>query len=467
MTAPPTLDLAAVFKPYRKQAEFLTSTARNRFFLAGRGAGKSWTLTLDALLQALANPGVPGALLGRTERDLKKNLLPFLRDHFANLQRATGFNWIRKYSADEQAIHLHNGATIYWQGYERVDKLRGQNLAWVAADEICWSEADELTVYETLIAAIRVPCPRPSFALASSPNGLRGVTRLFRDRQVDGNAQFFVARATSYDNPHLDRNVIEAWKASMSVRRFDQEVLAIALRPMSAVFGEFREARHLIPWAHRYHSDARWVIGVDWGLNRAVAVAIQVLPDGRWIVCDELVRRPESRGHFRADLQAWIESLNPGGAPFLISGDRAIPEENVWLRQVYGPRRCQVLSLSSKHDQYVRNGIAQMQDMLAPVVGDPRLVFSDKLPKSFAGDVAGIVPSMAAYRYTVDSDGNATDQPAKDNTHDHAVDALRYAIVAGSRFKELHGGRLPLRSGLGPDGLSIDPGPQGQYRPHF
>lgn len=447
------LDIAEIFRPYRKQAEFLVAPHRNRFFLAGRGAGKSWTLTLDALMQALINPGCPGALLGRTERDLKKNLLPFLRTHLQTLQDATGFNWIRRYSVDDSAIYLHNGSTIYWQGYERVDKLRGQNLAWVAADEICWSEADELTVYETLISCIRVPCPRPSFAVASSPNGLRGVTKLFRDKQAAEHPDFFVARSTSYDNPYLDRHVVDSWRAAMSVRRYEQEILALALRPMSAIYPEFREARHVMPWSPRHHSECRWVIGVDWGLNRAIALAIQVTPDGRWIVCDELVRQPESRGHFRLDLQRWIEHTC-GGVPFLISADRAVPEENVWLRQLYSPRKAIVLSLSSKADQYVRSGIAMVQDMLAPTSGDPKLMFAAGLPKTYNGNVAGIVPSMAAYRYMCDREGNPTDIPAKDNVHDHAVDALRYAVVAGARFKELHGGRLPGRMLLGEDGMT-------------
>lgn len=451
-----SLDIADLFAPYRKQAEFLAAPHRNRFFLAGRGAGKSWTLTLDTLLQAIVNPGCPGALLGRTERDLKKNLLPFLRTHLQTLRDATGFNWIKRYSVDDSAIYLHNGSTIYWQGYERVDKLRGQNLAWVAADEICWSEADELTVYETLISCIRVPCPRPSFAVASSPNGLRGVTKLFRDRQAEEHPDFFVARATSYDNPYLDRHVVDSWKDAMSVRRYEQEILALALRPMSAVYGEFREARHVLPWSWKHHPEARWVIGVDWGLNRAVAVAIQVTPDGRWIVADELVRQPESRGHFRVELQRWIEHTC-GGVPHLISADRAVPEENVWLRQLYSPRKSIVLSLSSKADQYVRSGIAQVQDMLAPVTGEPRLLFAHSLAKTFSGNVAGIVPSMTAYRYMLDRDGNPTDIPAKDNLHDHAVDALRYAVVAGSRFKELHGGKLPGRFAAANDGVDNVP----------
>lgn len=460
------LDLAAVFKPYRKQAEFLTSRARNRFLLAGIGAGKSWALTLDAVVQSLVNPGATGALLGRTERDLKKNLLPFLRDHFRLLQEATGFNWIKRFSADDQAIYLHNGSVIHWQGYERIDKLRGLNLAWANADEVCWSECDELTVYETLIGRIRVPCVRPSLAIASSPNGLRGVVKLFRDHQLAHDPAFWVTRATSYDNPHLDRATIATWESAMSVRRRDQEILALALRPMSAVYGEFREARHCIAWSARHHPEARWVVGVDWGINRAVAVAVQVLPDGRWVVVSELVRKPESRGHFRKDLQAWLDGLLGGGVPFLIAPDRAVPEENAWLRQVYGPRRCQILALSSKHDQYVSNGIRQVQDMLAPVVGEPRLVFAQSLPRVYDGDIAGIVPSMAAYRFQTDRDGSPTDTPAKDNVHDHAVDALRYAVVAGSRFRELHAGRLPGRVNLGPDGATID-GKDGNLRAHF
>ena len=461
------LDLAAVFKPYRKQAEFLLSRARNRFFLAGRGAGKSWTLTLDALLQALANPGAPGALLGRTEPDLKKNLLPFLKVHLDALRQATGFNWVKRYSAADQQIELHNGSTIHWRGYERVDKLRGQNLAWVNADEICWSEADELTVYETLVTTIRIPCARPSFAIASSPNGLRGVVKLFRDRQLAADPGFYVARASSYDNPYLAHSTIKAWESAMGTRRRDQEIYALALRPLSAVFAEFRESRHVVPWQYQAHQGgARWVFGVDWGLNRAVALAIQVTAEGRWVVVDELVRQPESRGHFRAELRAWIDKLTGGDPPFLISADRAVKEENAWLMQVYGARRARVLSLSTKHDQYVRTGLTAMGDMLAPTTGDPRLVFAASLRRMYEGEVAGIVPSMQAYRYQLDRDSNPTDTPAKDNVHDHAVDALRYAVVAGQRFRELHAGRLPNRWTTGPDGLPMD-GKDGDHVAHY
>jgi hypothetical protein len=113
------LDLVETFGPYRKQVEFLSSNARHRFFCAGRGAGKSWTLCLDVLLRGLANPGVPGALLGRTERDLSRNLLPFLREHLEKLRQATGVDYVQRYSKADQVLELRNGATIHWRGYER------------------------------------------------------------------------------------------------------------------------------------------------------------------------------------------------------------------------------------------------------------------------------------------------------------------------------------------------------------
>ena len=440
------LDLAAVFGPYQKQAEFLTSPARHRLFLAGRGAGKSWTLTLDALLQALANPGVRGALLGRTERDLKRNLLPFLKGHLATLAQATGYNWVRKWSPDEQTIWLQNGAGILWAGYERVDKLRGLNLAWINADEVCWSSADELTIWETLLPAMRLPCPRPSFAVATSPNGLRGIVKLFRDRQLEADPSYHVTRASSWHNPHLDRAVIHSMIAGMSVRRKQQEIDAIALRPQSAVFPDFRESTPLLPWSTLSTTrEARLVIGADWGLNRAAAVAIDVMPDGRWVVFADLVAEPESRGHFRAALQSFIATHANGRTPYLIAGDRAVPEEMAWLRHVYSAKGTRVLSLRSHDDQQVRAGLSLMGDMLSPVVGSPRLLFATSLSRLTVGVVAPVVPAMMAYRWRVDSEGNSTDEPYKDNVNDHVLDGLRYAVVAGARYAELHAGRLPAR----------------------
>tara|TARA_R110002110_G_scaffold200927_2_gene411696 strand:- start:16615 stop:17997 length:1383 start_codon:yes stop_codon:yes gene_type:complete len=458
------IDICKIFKPHRKQVEFLTSKARHRFFMAGRGAGKSWCLTLDVLLRALANPGLPCALLGRTERDLTRNLLPFLRDHLAKLEEATGIDYVQRYSRGDQLVQLRNGATIHWRGYQRADKLRGANLAHVHLDEVCWSEADELTVWETVAATVRLPCALPGLTVASSPNGLRGITRLFSDRQQEHDPSWYVTCCTSYDNPYLGRDIIDSWKSAMSERRFAQEVLARALRPSSVVFVEFDLARHRMAHDWQQHPGSRWVFGVDWGVGRAAAVAIQVLNDGRWIIVDELVEKPRSSGHWRQTVKTFIDKYTT--KPFLISADRAVPSENMWLRGVYGPRRTIVMPLSTKHDQYVQNGVRAIADMLAPVDRPPLLMFSDKLRLQYDGDLWGAIQSMQGYRYIVDRSGVATSRIYKDNCSDHIIDALRYAVVAGLRFADLHGGRLPLRHTRGPDGLFVD-SKEGPRAAHF
>jgi len=450
----PEVDMAAIFAPYGKQAQFLASRARNRLFLGGRFAGKSWTLTLDCLMQAMINPGVPGALLGRTENDLKKNLLIYLQSHLDTLQEATGFNWVKRYSAGDQSIELHNGSTIWWKGYDRITKLRGLSLAWVACDEVAWSETDSLTVYETILPSIRVPCPRPSFAAATSPNGLRGMVKLFRDRQLAEDPEFFVTRATSYANPYVEPAVVEACKSAMGARRFEQEIMAKALRPSSSVFESWSSERHLISYDPRSIQGGLWIFGIDWGANRAAAVAIHVAPSGRKVIVDELARKPQSRGHWRSELRQWIDAWTGHRPPYMISSDRAVVMENRWLAGVYGVKRTMCMTMSSKADQYVRTGIQVIQDALDPADGsDPMLLFSDRLRQIEDDEVAGIIPSMINYRWRVDRDGNPTDVALRDNVHDHACDALRYAMVAATKLPQLNGGRLPHQlTTNGPDG---------------
>ena len=458
------IDICEIFKPHRKQVEFLTSTARHRFFMAGRGAGKSWCLTLDVLLRALANEGLACALLGRTERDLTRNLLPFLSDHLAKLKEATGIDYVQRYSRGDQLLTLRNGSTIHWRGYQRVSKLRGANLAHCHLDEVCWSETDELTVWETIAATVRLPCALPGLTVASSPNGLRGLARLFSDRQNQEDKNWYVTRCTSYDNPYLGRDVIESWKSAMSERRFAQEVLAYALRPSSVVFGEFSVERHLVDHDHRAYPDCRWVFGIDWGVSRAAAVAIQVLNDGRWFVVGERIEKPRSSGHWRQAVKAFIDGYTQ--RPFLIAADRAVPGENMWLRSVWGVRRTIVMPLSTKHDQYVANGVRAITDMLAPVDAAPLLMFCNSLNTQSDGDLWGLIQSLQSYRYIIDRAGVPTDRIYKDNSSDHAIDSLRYAVVAGLRFADLHGGRLPLRSTRGPDGLFTGKR-DGTNVPHF
>ena len=385
--------------------------------------------------------------------------------HLDTLQKATGdFNWIKRYSVGDQLVTLQNNATISWRGYDRVDKLRGANYGYVCLDEIEWSESDPIRVYETILPAIRVPCPRPTFALATSPNGLRGLTALFRRKQLENDPNFYVARATSYANPHIDPEVVESCKSTMSKQRFETEILALASRPHMAIYDQFAESTHIIN--HRKgQSGSHYIIGIDWGLNKAALIAVEVLEDGTWVVIDEQIEKPLSRGHFRDSVRGFIKKVCGDRLPFMISADRAVPVENQWVMEEYGRKKVICTWLESKRDQYVTNGIRAVQDMLAPMEGPPKLLFSADLSRIIGdGQIAGIIPAMHNYRFKVNREGLPMDTVYKDDIHDHIQDCLRYLVVAGLQYKQLHGGVRPNRMVLGADGFSRAPVERGRVR---
>ena len=49
---------------------------------------------------------------------------------------------------------------------------------------------------------------------------------------------------------------------------------------------------------------------------------------------------------------------------------------------------------------------------------------------------------MRGLCYHLDADGSPSQKIRKDNLNDHAIDALRYAVMASARYKDLHGGRM-------------------------
>ena len=449
-----TVDLAAIWKPYDRQARFVTSDALFSLFLGGVGSGKSHALSAWIVRKALQNGSATGALLGRTGNDLGSVLLPALFERLRELQDATGINFVRSIDRGNATIRFTNGGVLLYRPYNRVQKLAGLTLTYAGCDEVEFSEADPEDVWSVLNGRLRGKGPAPGLAFATSPNGLRGITKRFHDAQLRADdavarqdagalaeaAQYQVVTASSFDNPYLPAHFFDSLRA-LSRRRFRQDVLGQVLRPMSAVFDV--GAHHVIPWDWQVNgmgSNKRrlpWVCGVDWGTQgHHVAVACHIEASGRWVVADELVRDDMPRGRFLDELFKWVDIKGP---PVLFGVDRAVPDCNQPLSVRYS--RTPVRWLESKDEQRVTRGLEAIRDMLDPYDGIPRLVFSRSLPALTRGDTAGIMPALRGYRYVQGADGIPTTKPQKDNVNDHAIDALRYAVTASSGMLELHGGK--------------------------
>ena len=442
------VDLSAVWKPYDKQAEFIFGDSLFQLFLGGVGSGKSHALCCAAITRALRNPGAVGALLGRTEIDLRTVLLPNLFDRLDELQEATKINWIKDYDKGNMCLRLLNDSVIWFRPYNQISKLRGLTLTWAAADEVEWSQAEPEEIWTVVSGRLRGPGPCPGFLVATSPNGLRGITKRFIDAQrayLDAKSHgtdpgawkhYRITCSTSFDNPYLPQHFFDSLK-SMSKRRYLQEVEGKVLRPLHSVLA--LEPRHIVEWSWRDHREMPRAYGVDWGgQDHHIAVMAQVDTQGRWVVADELICDGMPRGHFQERLWRWIDGHGQQH-PRVISADRAAPQENQILQQRY--RQTHVRWMEGKEEQQVTRGLETLRDLLDPYDGTPRLVFASSLSQTVNGPTAGILPALRGYCYHLDDQGQPTAKPKKDNTNDHAVDCLRYAVLGTADMIELHGGR--------------------------
>jgi hypothetical protein len=444
------LNLDEAWGLYDRQVRFARDHHLFSLFLGGVGSGKSVALTAKAIVLALENPGAEGGLFGRTGRDLDTVLLPSLFDQLQAAQDQSGVSLIRDHDKGNAKLRLINGASIYFRPYNRIAKVRGLTLTWGLFDEVEWSEANPDEVWSTATGRLRGRGPVPCLGFATSPNGLRGITKKFVDAQrnyldaknrgdVAGMAmwgQYYVVTATSFANPYLPDHFFDSLRA-MGKRRYEQEVNGKVLCPQNVVLD--LQARQFVPWDWREHLELPRVYGVDWGTqNHHVAIMAQVLPSGRWVVCDELVCDDMPRGQFEAKLYEWVDR-HSAKAPAAFGCDRACPSENNHLALRY--RHSRVAWMESVDEKRVETGLEMLRDAFDPLDGEPLIVFSDRLSLTFTGVTAPIVPALRGYVYILDQDGIPTRRPRKDNIHDHAVDALRYVWHGTSERQDLHGGR--------------------------
>jgi hypothetical protein len=484
---------------YAEQYRFVTSEAGYNYFLGGVGTGKTVGLCDRNIRKALGGKArLTHAVFARTGRDLRDVILDTYFQRLEVFERRTGIRPYLAWRRSDMAIKWINQSWTIFRPYDNPDKLRGLNLGSGQVDEIEFSMCDPVYAMEVLTERVRKgPAKDRSLDFSSSPNGLRGVVKVFREAQRAGNRDFASFHATMYQNPFifdrdrceecdddpvakygcprcrgmgLESRTIQRMRSVMSERQWRQEGEGEVLLPLSAVFGDsFSEALHVIDWTWDRSNGLPWVLCVDWGEAHAYFAAVQILPrpmqlwDGRvipagsWVVAAERKMQLVSRNDVRRAIIEFINDGNlgggrqlPGGSPGLPSwagADRAVPQENQWLRREFRGLDSRVGTCDSRQEQQVKHGVGMLDFMLAPNEGPPRLYFAKSLLPP-GGSVCGARGAFAGYSYVMN---RWTNQPTevfnKDDIHDHPVDAIRYGVVTTARRADFHGGeRLPYLS---------------------
>jgi len=301
---------------------------------------------------------------------------------------------------------IPNGGTsiLFLKGWEAVESLRGMFFDFVVIDEVAsmrnfWENWEE-------VVAPTLTDRRGRVLFTSTPKGFNHFYDLFlMEKDPLKGEDFKSFHYTSYDNPFLPRDEIDAFKKRLPEDKFAQEYMADFRKKEHLVYPEFNRMKHVYnPAVQKLPEMKNVIAGVDFGYNSPAAVEIiRVDKDGNFWVTDEWYKRGQTGAQI-AEQTAWYKTQ-------IVYPDPAEPDKVVDLRNV---------GLNVREaNKNVEAGVDRLRELFK----QGRIMISSSCKN--------LILELESYSYPERKpDHNEREIPVKEN--DHAVDALRYAIFTYS-----------------------------------
>lgn len=293
-------------------------------------------------------------------------------------------------------------STIFLRGWESVETLRGQAFDFLVIDEVAmmrnfwvnWQEVLRPTLTDT----------KGEVIFSSTPLGFNHFYDLCNLELTDKDFKSF--HFTSFDNPYLPKDELEAAKATLPPDRFAQEYEATFQKTEGLVYKEFKREKHLynvLPVRNiEFEQPFRRYGGVDFGFRNPAAV-LDVRFDGENVyVEDEWYKRE------RTDIQiaeyvalCGFEAVYPD--PENAGAIEELRRKSVNVREV------------KKGKGSRESGINSIKEML--IRGTLKI----------NSRCVNLISEFEIYSYK-DEEGSRNESEAPIKANDHALDALRYLI---------------------------------------
>jgi len=180
---------------------------RIRFFMGGRGSGKTYTGAAWAAQQAeVFKRGSVGVLVAPTFQSVRQVMVDGkdsgIIDMLGGYESEGGR--IAKYNKSDYEITTSSGSTILMRSADRPETLRGLDLDWAWCDEPgSWRYS--ASWFEGLKPALRRG-PNPQAMFTGTPRRVRLVRHLWKKIQ-DGDDDIVHTFATTFDNVSLNEQV--------------------------------------------------------------------------------------------------------------------------------------------------------------------------------------------------------------------------------------------------------------------
>lgn len=252
------------------QREFVDDTDHKILgYCAGFGAGKTHALNAKAVFLGMDNPNTTAAVFEPTNILLRD---VWMRSFDSFLEEFRIEHDFRVSPQPEYVLHLPRGpVTLICRATETFNRIRGQTLSYVLADELDTSPLEVAQkASEMMLARLRGGV-KPQLAVASTPEGYKFFYRCFVENGDRPDRRLIKAKTT--DNPHLPEGFVESL-----YQNYDANLIA------SYINGEFTNLANTTVY-HPYDRDRHWcdteireddrlLIGVDFNVSACLTEVV-------------------------------------------------------------------------------------------------------------------------------------------------------------------------------------------------
>lgn len=266
------------FKLLPWQQQVWSSASRFKVVGAGRRTGKSRLAAYLLFVNALTDKPGEVFYVAPTQGQARDIMWDTLLDIGRTVITGAHINNLQ--------ITLINGRKISLKGADRPDTMRGVSLKFLVMDEYADMKPQ---VFESIL--------RPALAdqkgnvlFIGTPMGRNHFYDLYKYAELSGDKEYKSWHFTSYDNPLLDREEIEAAKRYMSSHAFRQEFMASFESMGSEMFKE-----EWIEFSEDEPKEGEYLIAIDLAgfeevgrkatknLDDSSIAVVKVSPEGWWV----------------------------------------------------------------------------------------------------------------------------------------------------------------------------------------
>ena len=297
----------------------------------------------------------------------------------------------------EIEITAKDGGTskIVLRGWESIEGLRGQKFHFLVVDEVAMMRNFWVGWQEVLRPALTDT--RGHVLFISTPKGFNHFYDLFCTNDEDYQSFHF----TTYDNPFIPADEVDKARLELPEDKFHQEYMADFRKMEGLVYKEFNREQHLFNKAPSFKAV---IAGQDFGYtNPFAAVVIGIDRDDCYWVLDEKYQRERTTAE-------------------IIDIDKILQKEhniNYWYCDPAEPDRIEEMRRAGLNCRDVSKNVEAGISHIHELFKAGRIKIHDSCQN--------LISELESYRYEDDKpDKNSPEKPVKE--HDHAVDALRYAL---------------------------------------